>query len=158
MSQIKYEDKPIEIIHGDLFTTDCEIIAHSVNCQGVMGKGIAFQLKQKYHKAFDSYTKLCYNAPVKSNLLGSIQAIRCNEKIIVNMFTQDRYGCDRRYTDYNAMHSCFKQLTEIRKPHQKIAMPYRLGCGLGGGDWNRVYNLMVDFFSGGELVLYRLDD
>ncbi|WP_411668007.1 hypothetical protein [Bacillus subtilis] len=39
----------IKIIQGDLLEAKENIIAHQVNCKGVMGSGIALQIKKKYY-------------------------------------------------------------------------------------------------------------
>ena len=44
------------ITHGDVLNTDCRIVAHQVNCQGVMGGGLARQIRDRY---LDVYTKYC---------------------------------------------------------------------------------------------------
>lgn len=43
------------ITHGDVLNTDCWIIAHQVNCQGVMGGGLARQIKDRYPDAYINY-------------------------------------------------------------------------------------------------------
>ena len=37
----------------------CNIICHQVNCQGVMGSGIAKQVREKYPNVYNSYKKAC---------------------------------------------------------------------------------------------------
>ena len=49
----------IKVIDGDLFTTDARIIAHSVNCRGVMGSGVALQVHQKFPHVFFQYKRFC---------------------------------------------------------------------------------------------------
>lgn len=45
------------ILNGDLFKTPFEIIAHQVNCQGVMGSGVAKQVKEKFPYVYSTYVK-----------------------------------------------------------------------------------------------------
>ena len=40
---------------GDLLTTDADIIVHGCNCQGVMGSGVAKQIKEKFPNAYTIY-------------------------------------------------------------------------------------------------------
>lgn len=47
------------VIIGDLFNTDCDWIVNTVNCVGVMGKGIALEFKKRYPKMFEAYKEIC---------------------------------------------------------------------------------------------------
>ena len=49
----------IRVIDGDLFTTDARFIVHQVNCKGVMGSGVAKQVRNKYPHVFVEYKKAC---------------------------------------------------------------------------------------------------
>lgn len=71
------------------------IILHQVNCQGVMGAGFAKQIKNKYPLCFNEYKQICKNKNSKE-LLGTIYIYEGNKDIIVNMFSQDKYGRDKR--------------------------------------------------------------
>ena len=59
----------ITFITGDLFDTKANVILHQVNCQGVMGSGIAAEVKRRFPKAYNSYKELCLMTP-KELLLG----------------------------------------------------------------------------------------
>lgn len=49
----------IRIVDGDLFAArDVDIIAHQVNCQGVMGSGVALQVRKLFPDVFDGYKSL----------------------------------------------------------------------------------------------------
>ena len=145
----------VKIIKGDLLQTDCEIIVHQVNCQGVMGSGVAKQIKAKYPKVFEIYKQVCDT----TNPLGKLLRVPTNDdktQWIYNLFTQDKYGRDKCHTDYEALQNCFNEISEFNKPNRRIAMPYKIGCGLGGGDWDRVYKMIKDTFTDYEVILYKL--
>lgn len=86
----------IEIIKGDLFTTDCKVIAHQVNCTGTMGSGVAKQIREKFPKAYEIYRNQCtgrYNGVSGDPwLFGSTFVVDCNDKYIANMFCQYYYS------------------------------------------------------------------
>lgn len=63
----------IRVIDGDLFTTDARFIVHQVNCKGVMGSGVAKQVRNKYPHVFVEYKKAC-----SEEMLGKIQVVPCN--------------------------------------------------------------------------------
>ena len=56
----------IKHVKADIFTTDCDIIVHQVNCYGVMGAGIAKQVKERYPDVYDIYKSLCNRLVEKS--------------------------------------------------------------------------------------------
>ena len=81
---------PVIIINGNLFDTEANYICHQVNCLGKMGSGIAKQIRERYPKVFKSYLE--YANP---SMLGTPQFVECdNNKFIVNMFAQEKYGYD----------------------------------------------------------------
>lgn len=55
----------IEVIKGNIFNTKAQTIVNTVNCVGVMGKGVALVYKLRYPKMFDLYSDYC-----KSKLIG----------------------------------------------------------------------------------------
>ena len=55
----------ITIINGNIFNTKAQTIVNTVNCVGVMGKGIALVFKLRYPAMFDIYQDFC-----KQGLIG----------------------------------------------------------------------------------------
>jgi O-acetyl-ADP-ribose deacetylase (regulator of RNase III) len=124
----------IEYIKGDLFTTDCKYIAHGVNCQGVMGAGVAKIVKERFPKAFRTYYNHCSTQDFQSSLLGNVCiSPKENDKVILNCFTQDFYGRNGSYVSYDALVNCFDAISFA--DISELAMP-KIGAGLGGGDWS----------------------
>ena len=147
----------IKHIQCDIFKSGADVICHQVNCQGVMGSGIAKQVREKYPEAYDSYKFICDNAKKEngtSSLLGVCQRVRIDgHKTIINVFSQDRYGYDGKcYTDYDALKKC---LTTIKNSYKgkTIAIPYLMGCGLGGGNWELVSKLIEDIFNDNDTTV-----
>lgn len=132
----------MEVIHGDLFDTDCRIIAHQVNCQGVMKDGVAKAIKEQYEKSHYQYISYC-GRRTPEECLGNIVAVHDRGKIIVHLFGQLDYGYDGvKYTDYQALREAMEDLAEYVPDGEAIAIPYHLGCGLGGGDWDTVRQII----------------
>ena len=44
---------------GNIFDSDCQTLVNTVNRNGVMGKGLALQFKQRYPEMFDEYKLAC---------------------------------------------------------------------------------------------------
>ena len=49
----------MKILLGNIFDSQCNTLVNTVNCVGVMGKGIALDFKNKYPRMFDEYQALC---------------------------------------------------------------------------------------------------
>lgn len=49
----------VEVIHGNLFNSDCQTLVNTVNCEGVMGAGIALEFKLRHTDMFRRYVELC---------------------------------------------------------------------------------------------------
>lgn len=137
----------IKHIKCDIFESGADVICHQVNCQGVMGSGIAKQVREKYPVVYETYKELCGQDKPK-NLLGIAQPVQANDKtIIVNIFAQENFGYDGKcYTDYDALREGFKTVRDNNKD-DVIAIPYLMGCHRGGGDWNIVYKMIEEIFS-----------
>lgn len=139
-------------IKGDITETELKFIAHGVNCQGVMGSGVAKSLFTLWPKVRDSYLDFYENQKGQyrnfktSNLLGHVQPVKVTEdKVVFNCFTQDNFGKDGiKYVDYNAIVDCFRELMSTRFAiDTPVAIP-RIGCGLAGGNWEFMQMLIND--------------
>ena len=147
----------VEIIEGDLFESNANIIAHQVNCKGRMGSGVAKQVREKYPNVFQEYVEAC-NTPNLSELVGRAQIVPIGEyKYIANIFAQVNYGYDNKlYTDYDALKHAIQSIHDIAKQFNfTVAFPYNIGCHRGGGDWRIVEKMILDIFSDYKCQLYR---
>ena len=92
--------------------------------------------------------------------LGKILLVECKDgKVVANFFSQDFYGRGKNHTDYIALESCFVSIYHIAKNANKsIAIPFKIGCGLAGGDWSKVYSLIEKYFKNTEVLckIYKL--
>lgn len=137
----------IEICPGDLLSSGAPIIAHQVNCRGVMGAGVAKAIKGRYYGAYSIYRKRCMEKGAA--LMGTTQFVLAPDRtVIANCFAQNEIGVGRRQTDYDAFRSCMVQLRNFaeKKGIQRIAMPHKIGCGLAGGDWAIVHGIITEEF------------
>lgn len=147
----------IRIVEGDLLRSGARYICHQVNCQGVMGSGVAKQIREKWPDVYDRYKVLCdrYSGN-REQLLGRAQGVRVTGySVVVNLFGQNQYGRDgSQYTDINALRRGCETLSAHANLGDTIAMPYRIGCGLGGGDWGKVMDMLTGVFREHYLTLY----
>ena len=79
------------------------------------------------------------------------------EHRIANIFSQYDFGHDKNYTDYDSLREGLEEVKEFAMPnHLSIAIPYKIGCGLAGGDWNIVYKIIEDVFDDYDVTIYKL--
>ena len=158
----------VKIKNIDLFECGTDLIAHQVNCLGVMGAGIAKQIKDRYYAAYQDYLSYCDRMNRSPEiLLGDVRFSFVynyeNPKSlmeIAHIFAQKSIGRNGVYTDYSALR---KGLNRIRTYAEladlkRVAVPYKIGCGLGGGDWeNVVLPILHDIFDNSkvELIICR---
>lgn len=144
--------------NGDLLKSNCNIICHQVNCQSVMGSGIAKQIRSTYPQVFEKYKQVC-NQYKLEYLMGVAQICAISEdntRYIANMFAQFHYlprGIN--HTNYEMFRLSCQQLkmlipTELVNKDFTIGFPDHIGCGLGGGDWNIVKKIIEEEFAGDE--------
>lgn len=146
----------IKHVKGDIFESGADVILHQVNCKGVMGSGVAKQVKEKYPDVYLEYLCWCRNPIMKGKLLGRIQIFDiCDSKTIVNMFAQDEFGRGGRcYTNYDALKSCLEQVN-THFAGCTVAIPYKMSCDRGGGDWSIVSKMIEETLADCDVTLYE---
>lgn len=159
------------IVHKkcDLFESGADILCHQVNCQGVMGSGVAKQMRERWSKVYEGYCEWCEeNSP--EELLGKSQYVSLHQPWedsaeplgVINIFGQLQYGYDGNcYTDYNALKHAFTTInifcTQFFPFTPVLAFPYKFGCARGGGDWDTVYALMEECLTGVMVFICECD-
>jgi O-acetyl-ADP-ribose deacetylase (regulator of RNase III) len=148
----------IEYVKGDLLKSGLPLIAHGCNMQGVMGSGIALQIKLKYTYAFVEYKKAILRGAALGDIIPSYSEFN---PIIINCLTQQYYGKDGKvYISYDAIKSCFNKLSDYCLEYgvEEMGMP-KIGAGLGGGDWNRIENILknsIKILNNTKVYVYEL--
>ena len=142
--------------NSDLLKIDKGIICHQTNCVGVMGGGIALQIRNKWPNVYKQYVNEC--EPFKNDpryLLGHVQDIVINDKlIIVNCFGQTFPG-HGLMTDYDVWDKILDKLRDIRNHfHLDLHFPWMIGCGLAGGNWDVMFKKIYDKFNDGNDITY----
>jgi len=146
----------IRYIKGDLFDTDCDIIAHGCNCRGGYGSGVAYTMAMKYPKARELYLE---KYDEEGWRLGDVQFITVRDgKIIANCATQDAYyPRNVRHANYSAIHMAMSEVKDYAKERGlSIAIP-KIGAGLAGGDWNEIEKILNEVFSDYDVTVYIKD-
>lgn len=73
----------VVIKEGNVFDSDAKIICHQVNCQGVMGSGVAKEVRERYPKVYEEYHIYCEsNKDCPERMLGVAQMVPVDEKVL----------------------------------------------------------------------------
>lgn len=137
----------IEYKNGDILAENAEALVNTVNCVGIMGRGIALQFKNAYPDNFKAYAAACERHTVQPGRMFVFETGRLTHpKYIINFPTKRHWRGKSRIEDIEA--GLIALVEEIRKRDIKsIAIP-PLGSGLGGLDWSDVRPRIVDALKG----------
>lgn len=58
----------VKVLIGDLFKTEAQTLVNTVNCVGIMGKGVALEFKKRFPEMFKDYEQRCKSGEVKLGL------------------------------------------------------------------------------------------
>ncbi|MDE0152354.1 MAG: macro domain-containing protein [Gammaproteobacteria bacterium] len=122
---------------GDILAEDAEALVNTVNCVGVMGRGIALQFKKAYPQNFKAYADACAREKVR---LGQVFVHELNQSVnpryIINFPTKNHWRDHSRLEDIEVgLKSLIKEIQE--RDIRSVAIP-PLGSGLGGLEWEKV--------------------
>lgn len=143
----------IKYIKGDIFSSPAQVLVNTVNLDGVMGKGIAFQFKKLYPDMFKKYQMLC-----EKNMLdiGKLWLYKSEEKWILNFPTKRHW---RNSSKLEYIEEGLKKFVATYKEKNitSIAFP-KLGCGNGGLDWEVVKPIMDEYLKNLPIDIYIYED
>lgn len=127
----------IRFTQGNILEADAEALVNTVNCVGVMGRGIALQFKRAFPDNFKAYAAACKRGEVQPGRLFVTETGRLtNPRYIINFPTKRHWRGKSRLEDIETGLAVLVQ--EIRARNiRSIAIP-PLGSGLGGLDWQEV--------------------
>jgi O-acetyl-ADP-ribose deacetylase (regulator of RNase III) len=127
----------IEFKQGDILEANVEALVNTVNCVGVMGRGIALQFKEAFPDNFKAYAAACKRDELQPGKMFVFERHQLrNPKFIINFPTKRHWRGQSRIGDIEA--GLQSLVCEIRERGIKsIAIP-PLGSGLGGLDWGEV--------------------
>ncbi|MGC9326467.1 MAG: macro domain-containing protein, partial [Candidatus Hinthialibacter sp.] len=121
----------IEYKAGDILSEEVQALVNTVNCVGVMGRGIALQFKNAFPKNYEEYVKACDRRELQpGRVLVYETGTLTFPQYIINFPTKRHWRGKSRIEDIESGLKALVQ--EIRRRDiQSIAIP-PLGCGLGG--------------------------
>lgn len=127
----------IETAAGDILTADAEALVNTVNCVGIMGRGIALQFRNAFPDNFKAYEAVCKRGDLHPGLMFVFDTgCLTNPRYIINFPTKRHWKGKSRLDDIESGLQAL--VTEVRRLGiRSIAIP-PLGCGQGGLDWTEV--------------------
>jgi O-acetyl-ADP-ribose deacetylase (regulator of RNase III) len=132
---------PVEYLEGDILKAKTQVVVNTVNCEGVMGKGLALQFKKNFPEMFKEYKQKCKEGKIT---IGKLHLYKNPFSYwILNFPTKDQWRQNSK------LEYLEKGLIEFKNKYQEqgvtsIAFP-RLGCQQGGLDWVYVKPLMEKY-------------
>jgi O-acetyl-ADP-ribose deacetylase (regulator of RNase III) len=137
---------------GNLLEAETEALVNTVNCVGVMGKGIALQFRQAFPECFKEYKRACDTLEVRPGFMhifptGSF----IGPKYIINFPTKRHWKGKSKIEDVVSGLDALRNAI-IEYDICSIAVP-PLGCGNGGLAWNVVRKMIEEKLGGLDDVI-----
>jgi O-acetyl-ADP-ribose deacetylase (regulator of RNase III) len=133
----------IQLTKGDILTAKTEALVNTVNCVGVMGRGIALQFRKAFPGNFKAYKKACDNKQVQPGKMFIYDLNRLDRPhFIINFPTKQHWKNKSRIEDIKSGLVDLVSVVQQQQIHS-IAIP-PLGCGLGGLNWDEVRPLIFE--------------
>lgn len=127
----------INIIKGNILEQKTEAIVNTVNCVGVMGRGIALTFREAYPENYREYKKACdKGGVVPGHMFVHLTGDIFSKKYIINFPTKRHWREKSRIEDIRS--GLVDLVSVIKELHIKSVTIPPLGCGLGGLDWKVV--------------------
>ncbi len=150
----------IEFTTGDILGADVDALVNTVNCVGIMGRGIALQFKNAYPDNFKAYQAACTRKEVQPGRMFIFETNKLGgPRLIVNFPTKRHWKGKSRIEDIES--GLVALAAEIRaRDVRSIAIP-PLGSGLGGLNWADVrprIEAALHDFKGLRVVVFEPTD
>jgi O-acetyl-ADP-ribose deacetylase (regulator of RNase III) len=142
---------------GDILKAETQAIVNTVNCVGVMGRGLALQFKRAFPANFKAYAAACKrHEVVPGRMFVHESGELTGPRFIINFPTKRHWRGKSRLDDISTGLAALARELEQRQI-RSVAIP-PLGSGLGGLAWADVRSLIDDTLSALtdiEVVVYE---
>lgn len=127
---------------GDIFTSNAGYIGHGVNVYGIMGAGIAVQVRNRFPEVYRQYGEACASGALVPGDCFSVEDPSTGV-VIANLASQDKPGANARI-DWvkSSLNTLLDDIAES-DPNAMLALP-RIASNIGGLDWVDVRAAIVD--------------
>jgi len=135
----------IEITRGDILQAETQALVNTVNCVGVMGRGIALQFRKEFPDNFTTYKAACDRKELEPGKMLVVNTHLLQwPQYVINFPTKRHWKGKSHIEDIES--GLVALIEEVRsRKIESIAIP-PLGCGLGGLEWSVVRPLIEQAF------------
>ena len=139
----------IKYFNGTVFNTPATSMVNTINCDGFMGAGLAFEFALRYPKMLEEYQNKCKNNLIK---VGFIDYYKVNDLTIINFPTKNSYKFP---SNIIWIKNGLKNFRDTYKENKitSVAFP-KLGCSNGGLNWEEVKKVMLEYLSDLDIDIY----
>jgi len=137
----------ISIVEGDMFENPSEVLVNAVNCDGIMGAGLALQFKKRFPENYRQYREHCKKGFLRpGRVFMSNVKQKTNPQYIIDFPTVDKLYKKSTVTLEHIKDS-LQELVElvVMLEIKSISIP-ALGCGIAGFKWDDILPLIVKAF------------
>ncbi|MHA1417219.1 MAG: macro domain-containing protein [Candidatus Heimdallarchaeaceae archaeon] len=142
---MSFKFQNIQIKKGDIFKSKMQTIVNPINCQGVMGAGLAKKFKEEFPSMFEDYKKKCENKLVQIGKPYLWKEKENSSKWILNFPTKNRWSEPSKFEWIRKGLKFFVE-NYAKWDIKSIAFP-ALGCGHGGLLWLDIKPLLEEYLS-----------
>jgi O-acetyl-ADP-ribose deacetylase (regulator of RNase III) len=135
----------IEPATGNFWDHPADARVNTVNCVGVMGKGVALQFKLRYPRMFTDYLLACRRGDAQPGRL-HVWTDPTTNLMVINLPTKRHWRDPSPLADINAGLDALRTFADTLPPGTRITLPPP-GCGLGGLRWSQVGPLVAHHLS-----------
>lgn len=137
----------MQTITGNILDIERGIICQQVNCANGYGAGLSGKISAKYPQVEKAYRDIFKKLP-REEIFGMCQPVRVSDRlVIVNIFSEwnyaNAYETGIVSTDMDKLVAALHRVCE-RYPGSDVYVPYKIGCGLAGGNWDDLCNRCSD--------------
>ncbi len=127
----------IELHRGNILKAEADALVNTVNCVGVMGRGIALQFKKAFPEVFKAYESACKRGEVKPGKVLTYDLNRLQPPHYIISFPTKKHWRGKSRMEYveAGLEALVSELARLGV--KSVAVP-PLGCGLGGLNWQEV--------------------
>ena len=139
----------VHYVKGDIFEAQTQVIVNTVNCKGIMGKGLALAFKQKFPDMFVVYQQECKTGKLR---IGRPSLYKASTPWILNFPTKDSWKANSKI-EYLEKGLEYFVANYKKAGITSIAFP-KLGTQNGKLSWDEVSPLMVKYLSQLDIDVY----
>jgi len=135
----------VRLQRGDLFQSQADALVNTVNTQGVMGKGLAYEFKKRFPENYRFYLQACQEGRARIGKMLVFPTGQLLPQYIIN-FPTKRHWREKSKLEY--IQDGLRDLVQVVQQLgiRSIAIP-PLGCGHGGLRWEEVKPLIEQTFA-----------